>query len=41
MRLGFGLDIKGGVTFMLAEGSGHAQLREQHEQRTEMGANMK
>lgn len=25
VRLGFGLDVEGGVTFMLAEGTGHAQ----------------
>lgn len=41
MRLGFGLDIEGGVTFALAEGTGRAQLREQHVQRTEMGSKMK
>lgn len=33
MRLGFGLDVEGGVTFMLAKGTGHAQLKEQPEQR--------
>lgn len=33
MRLGFGLDVEGDVTFMLAEGTGHTQLRGQPEQK--------
>ena len=40
VRLGLGLDVKGGVTFTLAEGTGHVQQREQHEQKTEMGSHV-
>lgn len=39
--LGLGFGIKWDVTFKLAEGTVHAQLREQREQRTAMGLNMK
>lgn len=33
MRLGFGLDVEGGVTFMLPKEAGHTQLREQPEKK--------